>query len=298
MKVRTPETDPPRTRAWKMIDPRIAQRRAEVDRSQSRSRRRIAAAGLGVAAFSVTVVALVFSPALDVDNVEVIGTDAMTSAEVQESGEVPLGMAMASVNESETADRLMRDPRIQRVSVRRQWPSTVEVRITDRRVALRLVSESGSKLVSADGVVMDADDPGAAFGIWDLHVDQLTDAGVGESESGRLAEAIAVAAALPRNVAIAVVSMRLDDLGDLTLDIGEDREIVFGPPSDAEQKFVSIVTMLGGRVKLEGLCRLDVSDPFSARVTRDPWCDHVPVPPSDIPVDVPSDMPTDEPSME
>ncbi len=278
---------PTRRTLHELIDPRIAERRQQVDEDHGRRRRHVVAAVLSVAALVAVCVASLFSPVLDVDRIEVIGSDALSESDVMSIADVRPGDAMVTVDSAELTERLAADVAVARVTVRRRWPGTIEFRITDRVPGLRLVGAEGSKLVAADGVVIDDADPPPTFGIWDLHVDLLSDVGPGAREADNLAAVIAVASAVPNMVRIRLLSMSLDDLGELRLDIGEDREIVFGPPDQAREKFTAIVTLLDGRVDLDGLCRLDVTDPFAARITRVPFCDRTVPDPAPTPAPAP-----------
>src|SRR5439155_1590835 len=74
-------------------------------------------------------------PVLDVDHVRVLGNRHTAAPDVVRASGVRRGEAMTGVHEGAVAARVRRLPWVERASVRRRWPGTVSIAITERRPA-------------------------------------------------------------------------------------------------------------------------------------------------------------------
>ena len=263
----TPST-PPRV----PIDPRIRQRRIEVRRDEGRKRLRIVVA----AASAVGAVLLGWlatrSPLLDVDRVRVEGARRATTAEVLKAGGVREGHPLMDVDEGAVARRIERLPWVDEAVVRRDWPGTLVVQVTERTAAASvrargggwmLVDETGRllarRLLPHEGL------PAIEGGTW------------ADAPGGALGPparaALRVAAAIPsdRVAAIPVVAVLPGATIELRLaSAGKAAGVVhLGAVDQLDAKLRAVFTVLD-RVDLRGLATLDVRVPSAPVITRQP----------------------------
>ena len=114
------------------IDPRIRQRRIEVQRAPGRRRlRRLMILGGGLLAIIVAVL-VALSPVLDVDRISVAGTTATPSSEIVAASGIVAGDAMVRLDVDEATRALEALPWIDEAVVRRDFPSGVRIEVTER----------------------------------------------------------------------------------------------------------------------------------------------------------------------
>lgn len=259
-----------------VADPRFVQRRARVAADRRRRRRHrlgwvlaavaTAAAGVGVAA----------SPLLDVDRIEIIGSDQLTLADVAGAG-LSVGDPMLTVDADDVAARLGRDPRFVRVAVSQRFPSEVAIRVTDRRRIARVAGPTRSAIVGEGGIVI-APARGDEF-VRTVEVTSDPPVRPGRRLDDDLAEAIDVVGAMPIELAFQVTSVRITDDLELTFELASDRVLLFGTVEHADRKLLTATTMLGPQIDLAGVCLVDVRVPSAPTMRRNPACD--PPPPVD-----------------
>lgn len=113
------------------IDPRIRERRIEVIREAGRKRLRITL----VVASAIVVVGLVFlavhSPLLNVDHVRVAGARHESVSDIEAAARVHLGDPLLFVDTGAIARRIERLPWVDRARVRRDFPGTVRITVTE-----------------------------------------------------------------------------------------------------------------------------------------------------------------------
>jgi cell division protein FtsQ len=90
----------------------------------------IAAAVLGV-----VYAGLYFSSAFTIEKVEVTGADHLTSDEMAVLAAVPQGTTLLNVDASAVADSVVRDAWVADVRVNRHFPNTLEIAVTERKIA-------------------------------------------------------------------------------------------------------------------------------------------------------------------
>ncbi len=100
-------------------------------------------------------VGVLASGAVDVDRIEFTGLHRVSFDEAIEAVSIRAGDAMLLINTSEAAESLQELPWIDNAQVRRRWPGTVEVEITERRaIALALQAPQTWVLVDTEGRVL------------------------------------------------------------------------------------------------------------------------------------------------
>ncbi|MFM8238109.1 MAG: cell division protein FtsQ/DivIB [Actinomycetota bacterium] len=133
------------------MDPRIAARRSEVRRASSRRRTRILLGiGTALAAIGLAWVAL-RSSLFDVDTVRVDTTTHVPAEAVIVASGVQAGDALAFVDTAAVARRVDRLPWVDEVTVRREWPGAIRIRVTEHRPVLVVRDGRTVALVADDG---------------------------------------------------------------------------------------------------------------------------------------------------
>lgn len=115
----------------------------------------VGVAVLGVLAAAVSVV--LTSSLLVVRDVQVVGLDRVEAATVRELAAPSLGEPLATVDTRQIADRVGDLTLVSSAEVVRVWPSTLEVRLTERVPVAAVPAADGTggvKLVDVDGVVL------------------------------------------------------------------------------------------------------------------------------------------------
>ncbi len=136
------------------MDPRLRARRVEVARDVGRRRRYRILALLAITVLVVGGIVLARSAVFDVDQVRVVGLTRSDTRLVAETTGIPTGRAMVSVDPGPAEKRLEQLPWVANAVVTRQWPGTVEVRLTERRPVAIAGDGPGAVLVDRDGRIL------------------------------------------------------------------------------------------------------------------------------------------------
>lgn len=248
------------------IDPRIRQRRIAVRRDEGRRRLLRLLVALGVLLLVLLAALAVHSPLLDVDRVEVRGARSVDPAEVVSASGVDRGAAMLRLDVGSATERVAALPWIDEVEVRRDYPGTVEIVLTERTPAGVVAHGADEALVDRDGRVL-----GPVEARFDDLARLLVDEplpGAGEVVAGA-DEALAVLAAVsdeidrPAEVAL--------DADGLRLELEDGPVAHLGAATRIDAKLRSLSTMLT-QVDLACAARIDVSSPDRPVLTREDSC--------------------------
>jgi len=206
------------------------------------------------------------SPLLDVDHVRVTGAHTTTFDQVLAAAGIHRGTAMIDIDQGDAAHRIEALPWVGRASVRRRWPGTVDVGLTERVPVAAAPGRAGTWVaVDVTGrvlTVLPAPPP-----------DQPTLAGMtaagapGTRLSGAVGGLLRVAAALPAPVRTRVAALALAEGGQVELRLRPAGTVRLGPPDDLGAKLLAVETVLG-QVDVTHLAVLDVRVPQSPVVTR------------------------------
>lgn len=93
-----------------------------------------------------------FSTVLVVEDVEVTGMTTLTAKAIESQAEVPMGLQLARIDPLAIETRVARMERINRVDVRRRWPTTVGITVRERVPVGWIVSNGAIRYVDRDGV--------------------------------------------------------------------------------------------------------------------------------------------------
>jgi cell division protein FtsQ len=231
--------------------PRLA---AKVRAERSQRRRRRLRRGAGLLAVVVPVAALLWlvlaSPWLGVDDVEVTGTARLAPEQVLAAAAVEPGTPLARVDIGGVADRLRTElPPLADVRVRRVWPDTLRLQVTERQPVAGVVREDGVLLVDAEGVGF-ATEPELPPGVARLELARPA------ADDPATQAALGVLRALPDWLRTQVAVLRAGTDADVELVLSDDRTVRWGAPGDADTKIAALGTLL----QMEGTY-FDVSSP-------------------------------------
>lgn len=254
------------------VDPRIAARRAAVV-SQAMSRRRRVVVGVAAAvALAVAAVLVVRSPLFGVRDVAVIGDPTSSAAAVLRDAGLRRGMPLISIDEATAAARLLRSAEYLDAAVTTRWPGTVEVRVTRRPVIAVFIAGGRRMIVGRGGVAMPA--TADVRGALEVTVEgSLPRVSAGRTVPAALASIADTVAATPLSLRARTQTITMSSRSELTYGLVDGAELRFGNAVEASDKFLAAVTMLGGRVDLDGMCRLDVRVPTDPKIRRGGDCD-------------------------
>lgn len=187
---------------------------------ERRSRRTLIGVGLVVLAVLVGVVGI--SPLFALREVRVEGTGILTTEQVVEVAEAPMGRPLVRVSEREIAERVAVLPPAAEVHVSRGLPDVVTIQVVEREPVFVLDAPSGPTLVDAEGFAFaEARD---AAGL-------VTATAPADPETLR-----GIAAVLRETGDLRVDRVEAHSPDSITLFLPEDRRVVVGSGEDAALK--------------------------------------------------------------
>jgi len=145
----------PRPESTPTIDPRIRQRRLEVERQAGRHRLRVAVAVAAVATVVAGGVAALHSPLLGVRHVEVVGIGGRRAAAVAVRSGVRHGQPLVDVDLGAVRARVDRLAWVASASAERAWPDAVRI-VVRSRVAVAEMALTPPPASGAPGVARSA----------------------------------------------------------------------------------------------------------------------------------------------
>ncbi|MEZ5320531.1 MAG: FtsQ-type POTRA domain-containing protein [Microthrixaceae bacterium] len=234
-----------------------------------RLRRTAVVAGMVVALVALGA-GVLFAPPLTVRRIDIIGSKTLTRADVERLTGVSTGTPMLLVRSGSLTEALRRDRRLQRVVVTMRFPSTIEIRATDRRLVGVLATPGGGLVVAEGGVVVGR--ASAREMLFTATTESPVRTAVGRRLPQRFADAFAVVDSMGFDVAAHLKGMHIANDGSITFDLSDGGIVRFGGLRGAATKVNSMRAMLSGKVDLRGVCLLDVRVAHLPVIRRDPDC--------------------------
>ncbi|TSE01294.1 FtsQ-type POTRA domain-containing protein [Skermania sp. ID1734] len=200
----------------------------------------------------VLLVALVvvawFTPVLSVRKIAVTGNTAVPTEQVLDTLKIPKGQPLLRVDTEAAAHRVAQIPRVAKVRVQREFPSTIKVTVTERTPAVFFDSPQGPHLVDIEGVDFAIGPPPP--GVPRLKVDSP-----GPNDPKTKA-ALTVLQALPVLLRGQVSEISVPSLSAVQVSLADGRVIAWGSSADSDRKAQVVAPLLTqpGRV-------YDVSSP-------------------------------------
>jgi len=224
--------------------------RGSADRARARSLRRKVFLIGGVATVLIGALAatLWFSPLMSVHTVTFVGDGVLTSEEVLAQAGIEQGTPLLRVDTAAAAQRVAGIPRVAEARVRREYPSTVEVSVTERIPVVFFDSPEGTHLMDDTGVDFAIEPP--PFGVV-----RLVTPTPGRDDHATQA-ALDVLEVLPESVRFQVAEVAAPTISSVSATLVDGRVVVWGSAEDSERKsaVVSVLLTQPGRI-------FDVSSP-------------------------------------
>ncbi len=219
---------------------------------------RLAAVMVGAVAVLALGLILFFSPILQIDDVQVSGSTHLTDAEIEALVNVPAGVTLLSVDAGSISRSLERDAWVETATVRRVFPHTLAIDITERDIAAVVeVLTSDAKAVQPWAIASD--------GVWLMPIPEK-DSELGASISPQIYEdaesvltitgvpfglmpeigsvctdenvenALSILNGLTTDLADAIVKVQATDAESTLLTLSNGIEIAFGKAEDIREK--------------------------------------------------------------
>jgi len=198
----------------------------------ARRRRALRTVGIGAAAlapFALLAWVLLMSPLLAVRTVAVSGTTRLSPDQVRAAADVVRGTPLARIDAAAVVRRVEALRAVADVQVIRAWPSTLKLRVIERKPVVGIVTDSGVTLVDAQGMPFAAA-PALPTGLVRLQV-----AHPGPKDATTKA-ALAVLAVLPEPIRGRVRIVRAASPSSVTLVLRDGRRVLWGGVDDTALK--------------------------------------------------------------
>lgn len=180
---------------------------------------------------------LLASSWLGVDRVEVLGAQRLDVREVVQAAAVRPGRPLARVDTGAVEDRVAQLAPVAEVTVRRTWPGTLTVEVTERTPAAGVLQNGRYTLVDGTGVAF-ATERALPRGVVRLQV-----TGPGPDDPPTVA-ALQVHAQLPAALRDRVRIVRATSPTSVVLLLDDGRQVVWGRPGQTATKAAAVLALL------------------------------------------------------
>jgi cell division protein FtsQ len=198
----------------------------------------------------------VTSPLLDVDAVRVVGTQHMNAADVIAVAHVRRHDPLLFVDTGAVARRVEQMPWVAHASVRREWPGTIRIAVTEYTPSAYVRVANAVLLVAPDGriVARASAAPAGTIEIRGVHAPPA----IGDLLAPP--DAAGIAARVPAELARQVVAVNIDG-GGLALVLARGGEVRFANGDDVAAKSQAALAVLAHLGAAAHFSYVDVSTP-------------------------------------
>lgn len=246
--------------------PRIRARQVEVARRRGRRRLRVLTALLAVVCVAVWVGVLLRSPVLDVDRVQVHGAERTPDAALLDAAGIAPGDPMVGADLAAVGERVASLPWVDEVVVRRRWPGTVRIVVTEREPVAIVARSDGWAVVDGTGRVLALGGARPALPL----IDGTTVVLPGERLERDQRDVAAVLAGLDGLLDDEVTGALAGDDG-VEVDLGSGHRVVLGDADELDDKVASALAVREQADPADG-CRIDVRVPSAPVLTSGGDC--------------------------
>ena len=210
-------------------------------------RRTIASVGVSLLVLAGIAAAMPFTPMMPVHGVNVDGNAALTPEQVEELTGIVPETPMGRVDVRAAAEGVAANPWVKSATVKRDWPSSIQVDVEEYTAVAFVVLEDGAHLIDAEGKdFLVADPPPGAM--------ELVGPGI-EDEEGKRA-AVEIAASISEKARGQVEALDARGPYEYVLRLREGRTVVWGAAEDNANKALALESVL----QMEGT-EFNISNP-------------------------------------
>lgn len=251
------------------MEPRIKERKVRVARSAGRKRLRVILAMLIVIGLGVGVIELLHSSFFSAHHIDVTGLSHTTRMQVIDAADLESEPALIDINDASVAAAIERLPWVGRATVKKSWPTTVHIAITERAPIGQIqLSHSRFAIVDLTGRVL-ADETAPSASLMNLHdIKSVPGPGGYVAQSAR--GIVTTAGATPTGLVNQVSYVGTTPNDGIVLGLKDGLTVIFATATDLRQKMVSLATVLSptSSVSLAGIVTIDLRVPSSPVLTR------------------------------
>lgn len=215
---------------------------------RKRTRRRtIVSVGVSLLVLAGIAAAMPFTPMMPVHGVNVDGNAALTPEQVEELTGIVPETPMGRVDVRAAAEGVAANPWVKSATVKRDWPSSIQVDVEEYTAVAFVALEDGAHLIDAEGKdFLVADPPPGAM--------ELVGPGI-EDEEGKRA-AVEIAASISEKARGQVEALDARGPYEYVLRLREGRTVVWGAAEDNANKALALESVL----QMEGT-EFNISNP-------------------------------------
>jgi cell division protein FtsQ len=253
------------------MDPRIRQRRSAVRRHEGQRRLRVVLAVVGCAVVTAATLGIVHSPLLSVRQVTVSGGGHTSHESVLRATGLDRHPLMIDVDTGRLEQRLDALPWVAKAAVRRDWPSTIGIKVRERVPAALVTTASGEwAVVDRGGRVLQRSSgtpapPPALPSLPSFRGEQqLPPPGSQLPQSSAPALRVLGALQWPLSSQVSAVDVQPD--GEVSLTMAGGVVVLLGDASQLDRKLAATQTVLS-QVRPSSVRTIDVRVPEAPAVT-------------------------------
>ncbi len=251
------------------IDPRIRQRREQVERSRTQKRLRwLAVAGAVVAVVALGAL-LLHTPLFEAKVVKVTGDHPNTStAAIEAAAGVQHHPPLISVDPGPAAARIESLPFIASATVSRHWPDAVTIAVTERHPATTMAGPAASwSTLDGNGrtLAVTTARPVLPVLIVDSAAGPVPPAPVGGTVAPAAEPGLQVARTLPPAFVGQVISITVASNQTVSLALTSGLVVLLGTVSDLTAKYEDVASIIA-HAQLRGARSIDVTVPQSPTI--------------------------------
>jgi cell division protein FtsQ len=253
------------------IDPRIHQRRVDIQRLRGRRRLRWIGGALVAAALVAVVVGLVHTPWFGAQAITVTGAHPHTpEGAIVDAAGLQHHPPLISVNPGVVARRVEALPFIATARIRRHWPDGVQIAVTERVPVVQMAGpDTAWSLLDGHGRTLQVEPgrlPGLVVYIVHTATAGIPPAPVGQSLPPSAGPGLEVCRTLPPAFVGQVVSVTVAADGSISMALDSGINVLFGTDANRIAKYTDIATILAHGT-LDATSTIDVTVPESPTVS-------------------------------
>lgn len=228
----------------------------EVRRFTGRARRRRISLIAGVAVVAVFAILLgiaLFSPALALREIKVVGSSRVSASSIQAALNDNIGTPLPRIDQKHIETEMKRFTLIESFSTQAVLPSTLVIHVVERTPVAAVPRGDRFAIVDSAGIELERADK-APDGL------PTVDLGDASTESARFHNAAEVLVALPVDFRPQVQSIEAKSKDDVTLTLRDGKKVLWGGPERSAEKAANLTAFVKANPKSD-ISQFDVSTP-------------------------------------